>query len=43
MKIGAFSSVTNAQWAAAEIYPAATCPALTLTSEQRQQLELFGR
>jgi hypothetical protein len=42
VKVGVFSSVRNPQWAAAEIYPTATCPALTTTTEQRQQLRLFG-
>jgi hypothetical protein len=42
VKIGVFSSVTNAQWAAAELYPRATTPALTLSPEQRQQLQLFA-
>jgi hypothetical protein len=42
VKVGVFSSVVNAQWQAAEIYPAATCRALSLTDEQRRQLELFA-
>jgi hypothetical protein len=42
VKVGIFSSVMNAQWQAAEIYPTATCPALMITDEQRRQLELFA-
>jgi hypothetical protein len=42
VKVGVFSSVVNAQWQAAEIYPTATCPALSLTDAQRRQLQLFA-
>lgn len=42
MKVGVFSSVRNAVGAAAEIYSTASCPALTLTTKQLQQLQLFS-
>ena len=42
VKVGVFSSIVNAQWQAAEIYPSARSPALTITDEQRRQLELFA-
>jgi hypothetical protein len=42
VKVGVFSSVVNAQWQAAQIYPIATCPTLPLTHEQRRLLELFA-
>lgn len=41
-KVGVASGVRVAQWLAAEIYPAATNPALPLTEDQRHQLALFG-
>lgn len=42
VKVGVASGVRVAQWLAAEIYPAATNPALPLTGDQRRQLALFG-
>jgi hypothetical protein len=41
-KVGVASGVREAQWLAAEIYPAATNAALVLTGDQRHQLALFG-
>lgn len=41
-KVGVASGVREAQWLAAEIYPAATNAALALTEDQRHQLALFG-
>ena len=40
-KVGVASSVTAAQWAAAEVYPRVANPALELTLKQRDQLALF--
>jgi hypothetical protein len=42
-KVGIASSVTAAQWAAAEVYPRPGNPALELTQTQRAQLALFAR
>jgi hypothetical protein len=41
VKGGTASSVTRQQWAAAEIYPAATNPALQVTARQAELLEHF--
>lgn len=41
VKVGVATSVLNAQWEAAEIYPQATNPALTVTDRQRTQLAMF--
>jgi hypothetical protein len=40
VKRGVASSVIEQQWAAAEIYPSATNPQLTVTSQQAEQLRL---
>lgn len=42
VKVGVASGVREAQWQAAEIYPAATNAVLVLTDDQRHQLALFG-
>ncbi|MFI7463043.1 hypothetical protein [Nonomuraea sp. NPDC049646] len=42
VKIGVASSVRAAQWAAAEIYPSANSPALSVTPEQADLLRLFA-
>jgi hypothetical protein len=42
VKQGVASSVIKQQWAAAEIYPAATNPQLTVTSQQAELLRLFA-
>jgi hypothetical protein len=41
-RIGVASSIRANQWAAAEIYPLASNPALRLTERQREQLALFA-
>jgi hypothetical protein len=42
VKRGVASSVIKQQWAAAEVYPSATNPQLTVTSQQAEQLRLFA-
>jgi hypothetical protein len=42
VKRGVASSVIKQQWAAAEIYPSATNPRLTVSSQQAEQLKLFA-
>jgi hypothetical protein len=42
VKVGVASSVTEAQWTAAEIYPTPTNPVLQLTQSQRDQLARFS-
>jgi hypothetical protein len=42
VKRGVASSVIKQQWAAAEIYPSASNPRLTVTSQQAEQLRLFA-
>lgn len=42
VKVGIASSVRNAQWAAAEIFPRPTNPALPLESDQQRLLGLFA-
>jgi hypothetical protein len=42
VKQGVASSVIKQQWAAAEIYPTATNPQLTVTSQQAELLRLFA-
>jgi hypothetical protein len=42
VKIGVFSSITNAQWLAAEVFPQANCSTLTVTPVQRRMLEMFA-
>jgi hypothetical protein len=42
VKIGIATSVREAQWSAAEIFPKATCQSLILTPEQATLLRLFG-
>jgi hypothetical protein len=42
VKIGTASSVRVEQWDAAEIYPRATNPALSVSSEQAMRLRLFA-
>ena len=39
---GTASSVIKQQWAAAQIYPAATNPQLVITAQQAEQLRLFA-
>ena len=41
VKLGVASSVTSRQWANAEIYPAASNPLLSITSDQAALLALF--
>lgn len=42
VKIGVATSVTKDLWAAAEIYPHASCPWLTVSGDQRARLALFS-
>jgi hypothetical protein len=42
VKIGIATSVREAQWSAAEIYPKATCQSLIVSPEQAALLRLFG-
>jgi hypothetical protein len=41
VKVGIASSVVNAQWAAAEIYPNAANPAIRISPQQAERLRLF--
>jgi hypothetical protein len=43
VRVGVATSVRNAQWEAAEIYPASANPVLPLSAGQSAQLALFGR
>jgi hypothetical protein len=42
VKVGIATSIRNAQWEAAEIYPTSANPSLTVSAAQSTQLALFS-